>query len=188
MIVAIATLVSVGRMIFGGGEESPQSPIATTTDGKDALKKTNADYSVRMTARGPIKANETARSYTITVSPNERNMTTYRGYVGDQIDSEDLDNNVQAYTQFVNALSQAGLMDGTPLSGAENNTNGVCASGYLYEFEVRQGSKVIEKLWTSSCKASPGSLDASVSQVNRLFQLQIPNFSKLQSKANNTSS
>jgi hypothetical protein len=140
-----------------------------------------------MTMRGPITANETARSYTITVSPSKRNMTTYQGYINDEIDNEDLDNNVQAYTQFVNALSRAELMEGTPLSGEENDTKGICATGFVYEFEVRQDSKTIQKLWTSTCKGSPGSLEANLTQVSRLFQVQIPDFTKLLSKSRTTS-
>ena len=181
VVVAVAALISVGRMFFGG--ESSQSPAPAENNGKEALLKTTASYSVKMTVRGPITANETARSYTITVSPSKRIMTTYKGYVGEQIDSEELDNNVQAYTQFVNALSRAELMDGTPLSGEENNTNGVCATGALYEFEVRQETNTIQKLWTSTCKGAKGSLTASLGQVSRLFQVQIPSYFTLANKA-----
>lgn len=182
IVVAVAALVSLGRAIFGG-EESTPSPTPAVQDGKQALTNTNADRSVRMIVRGPIRANENARSYTVTIAPDKRVMTTYKGYVGEQIDNEELDNNVQAYKQFVNALSRAELMEGTPLSGEANSIDGICAAGLVYEFEVRQGSNVIERLWTSTCKGSPGSLDASLSQVSRLFQVQIPNYSSLLSKA-----
>ena len=182
VVVAVAALISVGRMFFGGGEGS-QSPTPAENNGKEALLKTTANYSVKMTVRGPITANETARSYTITISPSKRTMTTYKGYVGEQIDSEELDNNVQAYTQFVNALSRAELMDGTPLSGEDNNTNGVCATGALYEFEVRQETNTIQKLWATTCKSAKGSLTASLGQVSRLFQVQIPSYFTLANKA-----
>jgi hypothetical protein len=183
VIVAIAALISVGRMFFGGGDESSPSPTPAANNGKEALKKTTAEYSVKMTVRGPITANETARSYTITVGPSKRNMTTYKGYLSEHIDDEELDNNVQAYTQFVNALSRAKLMDAAPLSGEDNNTKGICATGMLYEFAVFQGTNVVQQLWTSTCKGSSGSLEASVSQVSRLFQVQIPNYYTLVNKA-----
>jgi len=74
-------------------------------------------------------------------------------------------------------------MDGSPFSGEEDNTKGICATGFVYEFETRQGSNVVQKLWTSTCKGSRGSLTANLSQVSRLFQVQIPNYSSILSKA-----
>jgi hypothetical protein len=109
-------------------------------------------------------------------------MTTYRGYLKEQVDNEQLSNNLQAYEQLVYALNRAKLMDGTPLSGDANDTRGLCANGTLVEFEVRQGSNSIQKLWTTSCTGSKGSLKANLTQVSRLFQQQIPDFSKLLSK------
>jgi hypothetical protein len=111
-------------------------------------------------------------------------MITHVGYTGKQVDNEQLDNSSEAYTQFVNALNRAKLMDGMPLIGDANDTKGVCATGMLYEFEVLQGTNSIQKLWTSTCKGSPGSLHASVTQVSSLFQRQIPDFTKLTDKIN----
>lgn len=182
VVVAVAALISLGRAMFSGGG-GQQSPLPVNS-GKQALTNTTADRSVRMTVRGPIVAQENFHSYTITIAPSKRNMTTYTGYIGQQVDNEALDNNVQAYTQFVNALSRAKLMDGTPLSGDANSTQGVCATGLLYEFEVLQGDNSVQKLWTATCKGSAGSLDANLGQVTSLFQRQIPDFRKLADKVN----
>lgn len=181
VIVAIAALISLGRSMFSGGGQQPQLPV---NSGKQALTNTTADRSVRMTVRGPIVAQENFHSYTITIGPGKRNMITYVGYLGQQVDNEALDNNVQSYTQFVHALSRARLMDGTPLNGDANNTQGICSTGLLYEFEVLQGNNSVQKLWTSTCKGSSGSLDANLGQINNLFQRQIPAFRKLVDKVN----
>ncbi len=180
--LAIWALVSLGRALFSGDNASP-SPTPVNT-GKQALTQTTADRSVRMTVRGPLVASENFHTYTITASPDSRNMTTYVGYVGQQVNSEQLGNNVQAYTQFVNALSRANLMEGTPLSGDANKIDGVCATGQLYQFEVLQSNNVVQQLWTSTCKGSAGSLKANLSQVTSLFRAQIPSFSKLTSQIN----
>lgn len=180
VIVAAVALFSLGRTLFGGGGES-ESPAPTTNTGQSALTTTTADRSVRMSVRGPIVAGEDFHSYTITVSPDARNMTTYVGYVGQQVGNSQLTNNVQAYTQFVNALSLAKLMDGTPLTGDANDTNGVCATGYLYVFDTLQATNVVQSLWTTTCKGSPGSLKANLPQVRSLFQLQIPTYATLAS-------
>jgi hypothetical protein len=185
VIVAIAALVSLGRTLFSGGNSQPTAPPVNV--GKQGLTKTLADRSVRMTVRGPIVANEKFHSYTITASSNQRNMTTYVGYLGQQIDNEKLENNIQAYTQLVYALDRANLMEGKPLDDGANDTRGICATGTLYEFEVIQGTKSIQKLWTTTCKGAKGSLKANQSQVSKLFQQQIPDFSKLVSKMNTTS-
>ena len=178
--VAVWALISLGRMLFsGGGTTATTSPTPTVNNGAQALTQTTADRGVRMTVRGPIVANENFHSYTVTATPSSRNMTTYTGYLGQQVNTSQLDNNVQAYTQLVTALSRANLMAGTPLSGDADNTDGICATGYLYEFEVLQSTNTVQKLWTTTCKGSPGSLKANLNQVVNLFRAQIPNFVKL---------
>lgn len=181
VVLAVAALVSLGRTLFGGSS-APQTPQVNS--GKQALTNTLANRSVRMNVRGPIVARENFHTYSITVSPDTRNLTTYKGYLGDEVDNDQLENDTQAYTQFVYALSRARLMEGTPLKGDANDTRGICATGYLYEFEVRQGDNAIQKLWTTSCNGSPGSLKANLNQVLSLFRLQIPDYSKLLSKIN----
>lgn len=182
IIAVVFALISIGRTLFGGGS-SGSSPSATpTNNAKQALVTTAADRSVRMTVRGPLVANENFHSYTITVSPDARNMTTYKGYIGEQIDSSQMTNNLQAYEQFVYALDHANLMEGTPLSGGANDTRGICASGSIYEFEVLQGGNSVRKLWTSTCRGSAGSLKASLTQVTSLFRAQVPDFTRLAGK------
>lgn len=179
--IVITAFVSLGRILFSGGDEGEQ--VATPVNsGKQALLQTTADRSVRMTVRGPIVANENFHSYAITLAPDARTMTTYVGYLGQQVKNEQLDNNVQAYTQVVNALGRANLMEGTPLEGDADNTDGICATGYLYIFEVLQATNVVQRLWTSTCKGSVGSLKANLQQVRNLFSRQIPNSTKLTSE------
>lgn len=181
--LAIWAMVSLGRAMFGR-DSSTTSTTEPVNNGKAALTQTTADRSVRMTVRGPIVASENFNSYTITVTPSSRTMTTYVGYVGQQINTEQLSNDTQAYTQFVSALSRANLMEGTPLTGDADNTSGICATGNVYQFEVLQGDNTVQNLWTSTCKGSPGSLKASLAQVVSLFRAQIPSYAKLTSQLN----
>lgn len=184
IIAVIFALISIGRTLFGGGGGSASPSVSPTNTAQQALLNTQADRSVRMTVRGPLVANENFHSYTITISPDARNMTTYTGYIGEQVDSAQMTNNLQAYEQFVYALDKADLMEGTPLSGGANDTRGICASGNIYEFEVLQAGNSVRKLWTSTCRGSVGSLKASLTQVTSLFRAQIPDFSKLAGKIN----
>lgn len=183
VVVAVTALVSLGRTMFsGGGDNASPDATPTVNSGKKALTTTSGDYGVEMLWRGPITANETFRSYRIAVSPTERTMTTYTGYMGKEIASEKLDNNTEAYTQFVYALDRAKLMDGQKLSGAENDLRGICANGNVFQFATMQRSNVVQKYWTTTCKGSQGSLAANVTQVSRLFQRQIPTYTKLYQK------
>lgn len=182
VIVGIGwALISLGRAFFGGDGDSSQSP-APVNSGKQALTATTADRSVRMSVRGPIVAQENFHSYSISISPDSRTMTTYKGYLGEQVDTSQLDNNAQAYEQFVNALDRANMMEGAPLTGDANETAGICATGSLYMFEVMQATNVVRSLWTTTCKGSVGSLKANRAQLQNLFKAQIPDFNKLAQK------
>lgn len=169
IVVAIAAIASIGRNIFGGG---PDEDISDP--GQTALVNTTSTYSVRMTVRGPIVADEDFRSYQISVSPNERRLTTYQGYLETELANMEYPNNIKAYEEFVYALDRANMMVGDVPEGEENDVRGICARDKLYEFEVLRGRTVVKKLWTSDCKGSRGSLTADVDQFDNLFRLQIP--------------
>lgn len=169
--IAIAALVSVGRAIFGGDDPSAQSQVDV---GRDALLTISSDRSVRMTVRGAIVADENFRSYRVTVTPGNRTLTTYKGYLESSIATKRYNNNNKAYEEFVYALDKANYMKGEAFTGDKDDTRGICATGRVYEYEVLEGTNVVKRLWTSTCKGSPGSFKASISQVEGLFLSQIP--------------
>ena len=168
--IAIAALVSAGRAIFGGD----QTTQAQVDIGRDALLNTAVNRSVRMTVRGALVADENFRSYQVTVNSSGRSLVAYSGYLAQPLDTKEYGNNVRAYEEFVYALDKANLMKGEELKEEKGDTRGICASGNVYEFEVLNGSSVVKRLWTSTCKGSTGTLKASVTQVETLFHNQIP--------------
>ena len=167
--IAIAALVSVGRSIFGGG-----STPETTDTSRNTLLSTTVDHSVRMTVRGPIVAEESFRSYQVTVSPSDRTLSTYSGYLAQPINTKQLGNNVKSYEEFVHALELANMVDGEAFTGEKDDTRGICANGKLFEFEVLQAGSTVKRLWTSTCRGSAGSLRANATQLQDLFLDQIP--------------
>jgi type II secretory pathway pseudopilin PulG len=180
MIVAIVGLVALARAIFfssGSSDTTQQVDVS-----RDALLATSEGHAVQVTVRGPIVADENFNSYRITITPSSRTLTTYRGYLDQQIDSVNLGNNVSAYTEFVNALDKANLALGEAFTDEKDDTKGICATGRLYDFEIINGTDVVKRLWTSTCKGSPGSLRASVEQVTNLFHQQIPDIKEPLSK------
>lgn len=173
--IAIAALVSVGRSLFGGGDQGNQTQIDA---GRNALLNTSTDRSIRMTVRGAIVADENFRSYQITITPDSRTLVTYAGYLDQSLSSSSYSNNSRAYEEFAYALDKANMMQGTELKEDKNDTRGICATGQVYEFEVLQNSSTVKRLWTSTCKGSQGSLKASIAQVQNLFLNQIPDSKK----------
>lgn len=177
VIVVIFGIVSIGRALFAPSTTT----ISQETDtGREALLNTGATHSVRLNARGPIIANENFKSYQIDVSPTSRSMVVYDGYSGSINNRSDLDNNQKAYEQFVYALDKANMMKGkVPEGEVKNDVRGICATGYVYEYIVLNNNAPVKRLWTSTCDGSKGSLQASVGQLNNLFNKQIPDYEKI---------
>lgn len=177
-VLAIAALVSITRAIFFSGSQQPTSSQVDVS--QTALLSTSFGHAVRMTVRGAIVADEDFHTYTVEITPSSRSLTTYTGYMDQTVDQQvSLDNNIPAYEQLVYSLRNASLVKGTELTGDQNDTRGICATGRLYQFEVLNADKSVKTLWTSTCKGSPGSLNASVTQLTNLFISQIPNASSL---------
>lgn len=177
MIIAIASLVSLARVVFFSGSSSTKTTQVDVS--RDALLNTSANHSVSMTVRGPIVADEAFHSYKIDISPNNRTINTYTGYLNTVVDQTSLGNSVASYSEFVNALDKANLTKGKQLTGDKNDTSGICATGDVYQFTIYDGTTDVKDLWTSTCSGSKGSLDASVLQLKNLFVKQIPGADKL---------
>lgn len=173
MIIAIVALVSLARAIFFSGDRSNDTTQQIDAS-RDALLSTDVGRRVQMTIRGPIVADENFNSYRITVRPNARTLVTYRGYLDQQVDRVSLGNNVRAYEEFVHALDKANLALGEQFDEDKDDTRGICATGRVYEYEIYDEDTLVKRLWTSTCKGSPGSLRASAEQLTNLFTAQIP--------------
>lgn len=174
-IIAVAAIVSLGRAIFSSnGENQASQAEQQLAARRDGLLNMSTNREVRMTIRGGIVADEQFASYRVTISPTTRSLVTYKGYLDQSVDIINLSNNAPAYDEFVHALDKANFAQGTPFAQDKDDTRGVCASGVLYEFETIDAGQVKTRLWTSSCKGSPGSLAASSDQLSSLFLAQIP--------------
>lgn len=179
-LVAIAAVIAIGRSLFGGGDQ-PAEQQKKIDIGKEALLSTDVNRSVRLTVRGPIVSEEKFRSYQITVSPNERIMTTYEGYLDKQIESKKLSNNSRAYEEFVYALDKRKMMEGVELDDQQNDLRGICATGKVYKMETLMGGSLVKSLWTSDCGGSKGSAKANVTEISEMFLKQIPDGKKIAS-------
>jgi len=173
ILIAIAGLVALARVLFGGASDTDDN-VSRATSAQQQLLSTDANRSVSMTVRGPIVADENFRSYSITISPSSRQFNAYKGYLDTVTNQQTLTNNAQAYSQFVHALNKANLTKGAELTGDANNVLGVCATGSLYQFFIIDDAQTQHMFWASTCKGSPGSLNASITQLANLFTAQVP--------------
>ncbi|MGI6612241.1 MAG: hypothetical protein ACOX0Z_01535 [Candidatus Nanosyncoccaceae bacterium] len=182
---AIFVLVAVGKKIFkSDGKTSDKQAAVSQASPRDELLTTTTDRAVRATVRGQIVADEDFRSYQITITPSERRMVVFKSYLSEQVESISLDNNVPAYTEFVYALSKAGLGRSKPFPAELDNVSGICASGTLFEFDILRDGESVYHVWTSDCGGSKGSLGVSASNLRDLFLKQIPDNKKLLSTYN----
>ena len=179
MIVAIAAVIAIGRALLGGGSSNDSTNTAVTDEGRTALLTVDTSRSVRLTVRGPIVANENFRSYRVTISPEERDITTYGGYLEKVIETKKFDNNNRAYEELVHALDKRRMMDGRVLTEEQNDLRGICASGQIYQFDTLVNGETVRSLWTSDCDGSKGSATANVSEVINMFLNQIPEGRKI---------
>ena len=175
VIIAIVALISGARAIFFSGS-STQKVTDTTVD---SLLSTAASSSVSMSVRGPIVADEDFNSYKITISPSNRDITTYAGYMNTVVEQQSLGNNTAAYDQFVNALNLAKMTAGNQPADGEGDVLGICATGTLTEYSIISNGLPVETLWTSTCTGSQGTLRANSTQLSKLFVSQIPDASML---------
>lgn len=179
-IVAVAAVIAIGRSLLGGGSSSNTSENTVVTDeGRVALLTVDTSRSIRLTVRGPIVSNENFRSYQITISPESREITTFRGYLDEVIDTKKFDNNVRAYEELVHALDKRRMMDGRALTEEQNDLRGICASGQIYQFDTLVNGETVRSLWTSDCDGSKGSATANVSEIINMFVGQIPDGRKI---------
>lgn len=179
-ILSIITLVTVAKIFMGEENTQTQQTSSTQKDtSSEELTKNEAGRGVKMTVRGPIVANEDFRSYTVEVSQNSRKLTTYKGYLGEVIQQVPLENNANAYNEFINALNKANMMKGEALTGDADNLAGVCATGHIYDFAILKDGTVTKHLWTSTCAGSKGSLLANTKQLQQLFISQVPGNEKV---------
>lgn len=166
VIVAVVAIITIIQTVAGNVS---QKQVDTSSQ---SLISTDANMSVSMAVRGNIVGNDEFRSYKITITPSKRTLTIYQGYLGTVIKNIELTNNVAAYKEFVHALSLAGLAKGTQ-SNKENDSTGACATGYLYEFQIKKGDDNIKKLWSSSCSSPKGTLSGNYKSYRTLFIAQI---------------
>lgn len=173
VIALIASIITIGRYIFSGNSSSQEEENQVTAE--DELLTLSTTRSVRVTVRGPIVADEDFETYRVEVSPQSRDYYTYSGYLDRVKQKKTYSNNMSAYEEFVNALDKAEMTKaGKNDPTLENDIEGICATGQVYQYDILNAGTPVYTAWTSTCKGSQGTFGASIEQVTNLFVNQIP--------------
>lgn len=170
-LIAIGLLIFVFVLIFRGGGDTADKPIPKMID------YANTSTYVQFTEEGPVSADQTHRRVRITVSNQEASLEVFNGYQNDLVRSKSYTSNSAAYADLLRALDIAGYTRGVTDKELADE-RGYCQAGTRYIMAIRDGSRDIQRFWSSSC-GNIGSFKGKTSVVRDLFHRQIPEYGQL---------
>ncbi len=133
---------------------------------------------VRYTMEGQINARENHRVVQIGVSRDYRTYTLFDGYQGSVIKTETLGNDRDAYEAFLAALQNSGYTRAR-IATKGVNPLGACPTGRRSHYDIVQAGDTVQSLWSTTCSSIRGTFAGSAGTVQKLFEAQIPDYSKL---------
>jgi hypothetical protein len=133
------------------------------------------DATVRYTLGGRINARENHRVLQITVGQNERTATIFDGYQGKVLKQDTYLNDVDAFRAFLAALQNNGYTK-PRIASRDVNPIGACASGKRYNYDILNSGEVKQSLWSTSCGNTKGTFAGNASNVQNLFEAQVPDY------------
>jgi hypothetical protein len=133
---------------------------------------------VQFTIDGPVTADQTHQAVQITVGQTQAQINTFQGYEGTITNTQSFANNQPSYANFLRALDLAGYTKGNS-NPQLADYRGYCPFGDRYIYKIVDGSgKNTEQYWATSC-GGQGTFKGTVNTIDKLFQLQIPNYNTL---------
>jgi hypothetical protein len=169
---ATVLLIILLIVLLVRGGNKPKTP--TTVKTLDSYATTNSEVS--LTTDGPVNANSLHQQIRITVDRDNATYEQFTGYDGQSVNMQQFPNSENAYESFLLALQQAGFTHGDKTVTQEER--GYCPQGDRFIYMLKQGDKVIERYWSTSCGTNKSYL-GSTSLTNSLFKAQIPNYNQL---------
>lgn len=126
---------------------------------------------------GPINAADTHDEVEVRVTNSTTTLDVVKGYDGNVVGTRTYPMSNASFGEFLAALDKAGFTSGNTDSALKDDS-GYCATGQRYIFEVRDGSRTVQRFWATSCggtKTYKGNLEATT----ELFRAQIPDYDNL---------
>ncbi len=174
---AVILLVLFVVLLTRGGPDSP--------NGDEAVKQkitlpdyVNGDAVVRLTMDGKINARENHQAVRITVGRTGRTVEVLRGYDYAVDKSQQFDNDITAYSVFLQALQDAGYANEKQVT-TKKDVAGLCPLGSRYTYELLEGTEEKLRLWSTSCGIREGSFGGKAELIRQLFKAQIPDYANV---------
>lgn len=174
-VLSVILLIFTFVLIFRGGGDDPAS---TPTAALKLVDYADTDVEMYLSVDYPVSADMTHTQTVFIVGRDTATFTAYRGYEGEIITSQSYTNNSTAYANFLRALQLSGFTTGIK-DDKLNDERGYCPTGKRYLYEIKDGSRSLQRYWSTSCSATQGSFRGKASTIRSLFVEQIPDYSKL---------
>lgn len=173
IVLFIVLLLILGR----GGDNKSQQQVVTPKD-IVLVDQIAAGGSVRMTNQGRLVGDTERRAIAIVVTANERRLEVLSGFDETVVRTESFPNTSAAYETFLIALNGAGFTQDRESTIKDDRA--ACPLGRRYIYEVRDSNGGdLMRLWGTTCgKSAPGTVDGNESTIRRLFEAQIPDYTK----------
>jgi len=162
-------------LIFGNGSKKDASPKATPTKPLTVREYAPRDSKVVYTIEGNIRGNNMYRAVRTTITREYRLIEVIEGFENNVIKAQKEPNNQDAYAAFLAAIEGKGY--GRVRSTKKTNDEGVCPLGQKYIYEIYDGGKQTQRLWSTTC-GSQGTSAANNPVIRILFDRQITNRDK----------
>ncbi len=175
MVIVVVVIVVVGATVFFVAQLSRRSLLPGLTPAPTPTPIAKSQIAeIRLTAEGPIVANEQYVSLKLVANPGQRTFTTYSTYTNQVLNSQTLANNSDAFNAFLDAELNAGFTKAVK-GQTSSSPDSSCPQGTRYIYEaVNSDGTTLSSLWTSTCGDSNANFGGDSGQVNQLFKLQFP--------------
>lgn len=129
--------------------------------------------SVKFLTDGTINNDQLHRSISITENINNINMTVYKGYEGQVLNSYNYPNNPTAFKNFLASLGFLGYT--LKINSPYKSSLGLCPNYYRFNYYITGSPNGLNQdLWSTTC--GPGTMGGHIGAIQQDFQNQIPNY------------
>lgn len=167
-LVTIGLIILLIVLLVTGGHKAP--PVAKTS--RPLASYANTDATVRFVVDGPVSAPESHKAVRITVNRNQISYERLKGYDGEAVLTKTFANTESSYQAFLRSLELAGFTQGNGDKDLKDE-RGYCPLGNRYIFEMKQGSKSLQRFWSTSCRGTR-TFEGKTPTVISLFKRQVP--------------
>ncbi|HEY1063778.1 MAG TPA: hypothetical protein VGE30_00590 [Candidatus Saccharimonadales bacterium] len=178
-LVIVLLFVVIFMIIRGGGDDGKvpetERELTSYTDDSNAA--------IVFTTIGPITAPENHNEVQIVVTNTDASIDVMQGFDGNVLNSQTYPLTTSAFGEFLHALNRAGYTEGNTAEDLKDD-RGFCPTGSRYIFEVRDGSKTVQRFWSTNCRNTPKTFKGNESLAIDLFRAQIPNYDELTTDVN----